>query len=115
MTENITRQPKGIPVGGQFAATTHTDPDVALGAAAKHRAALAEMGAAARAGIPYSSAVFIASLMNDSPSAVYEENAATLAAANACTADDIRSIDRVFNNGERPLRVDGTGNDLPDE
>ncbi|ACL42167.1 hypothetical protein Achl_4216 (plasmid) [Pseudarthrobacter chlorophenolicus A6] len=30
MTENISRQPKGIPVGGQFAATTHSEPGVAL-------------------------------------------------------------------------------------
>jgi hypothetical protein len=31
MTENTARQPKGIPTGGQFAATTHTEPDVTLG------------------------------------------------------------------------------------
>jgi hypothetical protein len=29
-TDTTARQPKGIPVGGQFAATTHTEPDVAL-------------------------------------------------------------------------------------
>ena len=115
MTENITRQPKGIPVGGQFAATTHTDPDVALEAAAEHRAVLAEMGAASRAGIPHSSAVYVASLMKNSPAAVYEENAATLAAANGCTVDDIRGIDGVFNRGQRPLHVSGTGDDLPDQ
>ncbi|MBG0738822.1 hypothetical protein IV500_05230 [Paeniglutamicibacter antarcticus] len=28
MTENISRQPKGVPVGGQFAATTHTEPEL---------------------------------------------------------------------------------------
>lgn len=32
MTENINRQPKGIPVGGQFAATAHAEPQVALSA-----------------------------------------------------------------------------------
>jgi hypothetical protein len=30
MTENITRQPRGIPVGGQFAATAHTEADLSL-------------------------------------------------------------------------------------
>jgi hypothetical protein len=30
MSENTARQPKGIPTGGQFAATTHTEPDVTL-------------------------------------------------------------------------------------
>ncbi|ACL42400.1 hypothetical protein Achl_4449 (plasmid) [Pseudarthrobacter chlorophenolicus A6] len=30
MTENIARQPQGIPAGGQFAATAHAEPDVAL-------------------------------------------------------------------------------------
>jgi hypothetical protein len=30
MTDNASRQPKGIPVGGQFAATSHSEPDVAL-------------------------------------------------------------------------------------
>ncbi|QOT19334.1 hypothetical protein [Paenarthrobacter sp. YJN-5] len=31
MTEDLTaRQPKGVPTGGQFAATTHTEPDIAL-------------------------------------------------------------------------------------
>ena len=30
MTENIARQPKGIPAGGQFAATTHAEPAVTL-------------------------------------------------------------------------------------
>lgn len=114
MTEN-TRQPKGIPVGGQFAAITRTDPDVSVSADAQHQGTLAEMGAASRAGVPYSSAAHIAGLMKNSPAAVYEENAATLAAANACTAEDIRGIDRVFNNGERPLRISGTGDNLPDE
>lgn len=32
MTENITRQPKGIPVGGQFAATAHSEASVTLSA-----------------------------------------------------------------------------------
>jgi hypothetical protein len=31
MTENISRQPKGIPAGGQFAATTHSEPELVLG------------------------------------------------------------------------------------
>ena len=31
MTTPTARQPKGIPVGGQFAATTHNEPTVALG------------------------------------------------------------------------------------
>jgi hypothetical protein len=31
MTENINRQPKGIPVGGQFAAIAHAEPDLVLG------------------------------------------------------------------------------------
>jgi len=31
MTENISRQPKGVPVGGQFAATAHTEPNLVLG------------------------------------------------------------------------------------
>jgi hypothetical protein len=30
MTDSINRQPQGIPVGGQFAPTTHAEPDVAL-------------------------------------------------------------------------------------
>ncbi|GAA4034355.1 hypothetical protein GCM10023063_17930 [Arthrobacter methylotrophus] len=30
MTENMARQPQGIPTGGQFAATTHAEPDVTL-------------------------------------------------------------------------------------
>jgi len=29
-TENASRQPKGVPVGGQFAATTHAEPDLSL-------------------------------------------------------------------------------------
>jgi hypothetical protein len=29
-TENTARQPKGVPVGGQFAATTHAEPDLSL-------------------------------------------------------------------------------------
>lgn len=33
MTENITRQPQGIPAGGQFAPTAHAEPDVSLTAA----------------------------------------------------------------------------------
>ena len=115
MTENTTRQPKGIPVGGQFAATTHSDPDVAFEAAAEHQATLAEMGAAARAGIPHSSAAYVASLLKNSPAAVYDENAATLAAANGCAVEDIRGIDAVFNHGQRPLHVTGTGDDLPDQ
>jgi hypothetical protein len=114
-TDTTARQPKGIPVGGQFAATTHSDPDVALSASQEHQAALAEMGAAARAGITHSSAGYVASLMKNSPAAVYEENAATLAAANGCTIEDIRGIDGVFNRGERPLHVTGTGDDLPDQ
>jgi hypothetical protein len=32
MTENINRQPKGIPVGGQFAATAHSEAPVSLSA-----------------------------------------------------------------------------------
>jgi hypothetical protein len=31
MTENISRQPKGIPVGGQFASTSHAEPGLVLG------------------------------------------------------------------------------------
>ncbi|MET4144060.1 DUF2958 domain-containing protein [Arthrobacter sp. UYCo732] len=31
MTDSITRQPQGIPVGGQFAPTAHAEPDVSLG------------------------------------------------------------------------------------
>jgi hypothetical protein len=31
MTDNFSRQPRGIPVGGQFAATSHTEPDLVLG------------------------------------------------------------------------------------
>lgn len=30
MTENIPRQPKGVPVGGQFAATAHAEPEIVL-------------------------------------------------------------------------------------
>lgn len=30
MTDNVSRQPKGVPVGGQFAATTHAEPSLAL-------------------------------------------------------------------------------------
>lgn len=30
MTESISRQPKGIPAGGQFAAAHHSEPDVSL-------------------------------------------------------------------------------------
>ncbi|GAA4032678.1 hypothetical protein GCM10023063_14990 [Arthrobacter methylotrophus] len=115
MTDNIARQPKGIPVGGQFAATTHSEPDARLAVAGEHQAILAEMGAAARAGMAHSSAGYVATLMKNSPEAVYEENAATLAAANGCTVEDIRGIDAVFNHSERPLRVTGTGDGLPDE
>jgi hypothetical protein len=32
MTISAARQPKGVPVGGQFAATIHTEPSVSLGA-----------------------------------------------------------------------------------
>jgi hypothetical protein len=32
MTENISRQPKGIPTGGQFAATAHSEPETSLSA-----------------------------------------------------------------------------------
>lgn len=35
MTETIARQPQGIPVGGQFAPTTHTEPDIGLNTAAQ--------------------------------------------------------------------------------
>lgn len=115
MTENTARQPKGVPVGGQFAATTHAEPSTALPVEDEHHAALAEMGAAARAGLPHSAATHIAELLKKSPAAVYEENVATLAAANGTTAEAIRSIDRVFNHGDRPLKVTGTGNSLPDE
>lgn len=31
MTENTARQPQGIPTGGQFAATSHAEPDLTLG------------------------------------------------------------------------------------
>lgn len=31
MTDNASRQPKGIPAGGQFAATTHAEPELVLG------------------------------------------------------------------------------------
>lgn len=31
MTTNTSRQPKGVPVGGQFAATSHAEPDLVLG------------------------------------------------------------------------------------
>ncbi|MBG0738828.1 hypothetical protein IV500_05260 [Paeniglutamicibacter antarcticus] len=113
-TDTTNRQPKGIPVGGQFAATTHSDPEVRLQVSAEHRSALAEMGAASRAGISHTSATYVATLMKNSPAAVWDENAATLAAANGCTVDDIRSIDAVFNRGERPLEVTGSGDDLPD-
>ncbi|WP_026551371.1 hypothetical protein [Arthrobacter sp. H20] len=34
MTENPARQPKGIPVGGQFSATSHGEPDLQLEAPA---------------------------------------------------------------------------------
>lgn len=34
MTTNTVRQPKGVPVGGQFAATTHTEPSLSLTAPA---------------------------------------------------------------------------------
>lgn len=30
MTDNIARQPKGLPTGGQFAHTSHSEPDIAL-------------------------------------------------------------------------------------
>jgi hypothetical protein len=35
MTENITRQPQGIPTGGQFAAVAHAEPEVSLAAPAR--------------------------------------------------------------------------------
>jgi hypothetical protein len=35
MTENTARQPQGIPTGGQFAATTHAEPDVTLASGAE--------------------------------------------------------------------------------
>lgn len=34
MTENTNRQPKGVPVGGQFATTSHSEPDLSLSPAA---------------------------------------------------------------------------------
>ncbi|QOD06103.1 hypothetical protein [Pseudarthrobacter sp. BIM B-2242] len=115
MSTKQSRQPEGIPTGGQFATTPHSEPAVALVASSGHQASLAEMGAAARAGIPYSSAQHIAGLLRKSPEAVYDENVATLAAANGCTYEDIHGIHRVFNEGERPLVVTGTGDDLPDQ
>ncbi|OOP65271.1 hypothetical protein BMF89_00015 [Arthrobacter sp. SRS-W-1-2016] len=39
MTESTSRQPQGIPVGGQFAPTAHSEPDVALTPAAPARPA----------------------------------------------------------------------------
>lgn len=114
MTITASRQPKGVPSGGQFATTAHHEPDAALVDPESHQAALAETGVAARTGLGHSSATHIAVLMRNSPAAVYDENAATLAAANACTIDDIHSIDRVFNSGERPLRLNGPGDDLTD-
>lgn len=35
MTENITRQPQGIPTGGQFAAVAHAEPDLSLAVPAR--------------------------------------------------------------------------------
>jgi hypothetical protein len=115
MTITSTRQPKGIPVGGQFAATTHSEPGLSLTPdEAENQAILQEIGAAARAGVPHTSAVHIAALLKKSPDAVYDENVATLAAANGCTYEDIHSINQVFNHGERPLKVNGPVNELTD-
>lgn len=44
MSESTARQPKGIPAGGQFAATSHTEPDLSLASA---EGAPAATGAAA--------------------------------------------------------------------
>lgn len=35
MTENITRQPKGVPTGGQFATSAHSESEVSLAAATR--------------------------------------------------------------------------------
>ncbi|WP_427019389.1 hypothetical protein ACQCSX_22110 (plasmid) [Pseudarthrobacter sp. P1] len=107
MTENITRQPAGIPVGGQFAATSHAEPSLVLSRSADperdHLRAL--MGVAARTGLSPESVNHIGSLMGNSPEPVYEENAATLAAAYAVTPENIKEIDRIANHGATPLTV----------
>lgn len=43
MTENTARQPKGIPVGGQFAATAHSEADLSLSPHPTGPATLAEL------------------------------------------------------------------------
>jgi hypothetical protein len=44
MTTDPARQPKGIPTGGQFAATNHTEPGISLDSPAPHRLELPEDG-----------------------------------------------------------------------
>lgn len=103
---NQKRVQPGVPTGGQYAAAIKSDDiPVIHGMSGDDLDALFEHRAATRAGLEYSSAKYIADLMAKSPEPVYEENAATLAAANAITVDDVKHLDRVFNHGERPLKV----------
>jgi hypothetical protein len=103
---NQNRVQPGVPTGGQYAAAIKSDDiPVIHGMTGENLDALFEHRAATRAGLEYSSAKYIADLMAKSPEPVYEENAATLAAANAVAVEDIKHIDRVFNHGERPLQV----------
>lgn len=47
MTENASRQPKGIPTGGQFAATAHSEPALSLAPDPQHDALRSGLAAAA--------------------------------------------------------------------
>jgi hypothetical protein len=114
---NQNRVQPGVPTGGQYAAAIRSDDvPVIHGMSGADLSTLLEKGAALRAGLEHPSAKYVADLMAKSPEAVYEENAATLAAANGITAEDIKRIDRVFNHGERPLQVaDGAEGKLADK
>jgi hypothetical protein len=108
---NLNRVKAGVPTGGEFAPTEHDDIVPALPPfahrvlTAEERAVRYEQLAASRAGLEWTSAKHVAELMAKSPEPVYEENAATLAAANGTSADAIKNIDQVFNHGLQPLMI----------
>ena len=108
---NQNRVKAGVPTGGEYAPTEHNDnvaplqPQAHRFLSAEDRAVRYEQLAANRAGLEWTSAKYVADLMAKSPEPVYEENAATLAAANGTSADAIKNIDQVFNHGLQPLMI----------
>ncbi|HEX9086722.1 MAG TPA: hypothetical protein VF867_04255 [Arthrobacter sp.] len=107
MTTDPARQPIGIPTGGQYAATAHQEALLALGGSADpERDTIRNLlGLSARTGLGQDSITYIGALMAGSPEPVYEENAATLAASYAVSAETIKEIDHVVNHGEVHLAV----------